>query len=1199
MFSGITRFEIRYQLKNPVFWVAVIVFFLLGFGLTASENVSIGTPGSVHENAPHAVALAISLMTIFYMFVATAFAANAIVRDDSTGYGPIIRTTAITKKDLLFGRFTGNLVIALLGFLAVPLGMGFGVMMPWVDPETVGPGGIGIYAWNYLVFAAPNIFMICALLFALATVTRSMLASYIGVVIFFMAYNIGTAILGNDPQYYDLLEKYEPFGSGAIFGATRYWTSADMNSMLLPFEGNLLFNRIFAVGIGIAALAATWWRFSMTERAPSKRKLRKLEKADKKAANAAAVVPASGGDSILPVYGASAARTQFMQRLRMEIRQVVKSPGLIVLMFLMLCITGIGLYFSQTLYGAPSYPLTANIVATLIGGARIILIIIAVFYGGELVWRERDRKVNEIIDSTPVSGWVIFLPKIIAIFVVLLLVNFAAMAAGLGYHLIKGGDGINVTQYIVWFVIPISIDMFLFATLAVFFQILSPNKYIGWGLFLAWFVSMIFLRNLGYTNMMYFFPRGPGEPLSDMNSMSGFWVGAAWARFYWLCFAAILMVIAHLIWPRGTVVSLKPRLAGIKQRFGLWPALVGGTALAGMIGSGIFIDHNIKTLNRYQTSDEVEKQFADYERKYLKYENMPHPTITAIDFDVDLYPQERRMEVVGHYDLVNETEAAISEVHVPRADLDIKFPLLEIEGAKLKSHDEEFGYRIYRFDTPLAPGATTKLNFKSKLHYQGFANGAPATNLLENGSFVNNFVFAPVIGMSRANLLSDRTQRRRQGLSDELRMPKLEDTSAQKDNYLFSDWVTSRIRLTTDADQTPIAPGKRISDETKDGRRTALFVSDTPIHNFFSIQSARYKEESKDYKGVKLSVFYDEKHDWNVPVMMKALETSLDYYRANFGPYQFDHARIIEFPGYQTFAQAFAGTMPYSESIGYAADVRDPDTIDYVSYVVAHELGHQYWAHQVVGAYMQGATVTTETMAQYSALMVMKKLYGPDKIRRFLKFELDRYLSSRKGEVVEEVPLYRVENQGYIHYRKGAVAMYLLQERLGEEAVNRALARFIEKYKFKRAPYHRSVDLVDEFRKEAKTPEDQALITDLFEKIAIFDLKTREAKTVKSKDGLWTTTLTVEADKFYADGKGVETKAKLSETIEVGLFTERPGLGAFKKEDVLFMERRPVKGGKQQVVVKTKAKPAYAGIDPYNYYIDRNSDDNVKDVTEG
>jgi aminopeptidase N len=134
---------------------------------------------------------------------------------------------------------------------------------------------------------------------------------------------------------------------------------------------------------------------------------------------------------------------------------------------------------------------------------------------------------------------------------------------------------------------------------------------------------------------------------------------------------------------------------------------------------------------------------------------------------------------------------------------------------------------------------------------------------------------------------------------------------------------------------------------------------------------------------------------------------------------------------WKSFAQAFAGTMPYSKSIGFNANTNDPEKIDFTSYVVAHEMAHQYWAHQVVGADQQGGTLTSETLAQYSALMVMRKLYGPDQIRRFLEYELDNYLSGRKGEATEELPLVRVENQGYIHYRKGAVIMYLLQEQLG------------------------------------------------------------------------------------------------------------------------------------------------------------------------
>ena len=96
MFFGIAGFELRYQLRNPVFWVAIAIFFLMGFGVTASENIRIGTPGAVHENAPYAIAVAISQFSLFYLFVITAFVANAIVRDDNSGFAPIVRSTSVT-----------------------------------------------------------------------------------------------------------------------------------------------------------------------------------------------------------------------------------------------------------------------------------------------------------------------------------------------------------------------------------------------------------------------------------------------------------------------------------------------------------------------------------------------------------------------------------------------------------------------------------------------------------------------------------------------------------------------------------------------------------------------------------------------------------------------------------------------------------------------------------------------------------------------------------------------------------------------------------------------------------------------------------------------------------------------------------------------------------------------------------------------
>jgi aminopeptidase N len=229
--------------------------------------------------------------------------------------------------------------------------------------------------------------------------------------------------------------------------------------------------------------------------------------------------------------------------------------------------------------------------------------------------------------------------------------------------------------------------------------------------------------------------------------------------------------------------------------------------------------------------------------------------------------------------------------------------------------------------------------------------------------------------------------------------------------------------------------------------------------------------------------------------------------------------------------------------------------------------------------------------------MVMKHLYGEDQMRRFLKEELDNYLRARATEATQEQPLERVENQQYIHYNKGSLVMYLLQQRMGEDAVNRALRSVLNKYKFKGAPYPRSIELVEAFRREANTAEDQQLITDLFERITIYDLKTIAPTAVKRADGKWDVSVPVDTRKYYAAGKGEEKEAALNDRIEIGLFTAMPGRGKFARSNVIWIGRLPVHSGRQIFHIITRTKPTFAGVDPYNFYIDRNSSDNVAPVT--
>jgi aminopeptidase N len=640
------------------------------------------------------------------------------------------------------------------------------------------------------------------------------------------------------------------------------------------------------------------------------------------------------------------------------------------------------------------------------------------------------------------------------------------------------------------------------------------------------------MNNLGLEHNLYNYGGTPGVPLSDMNGQGDFWKGASWFRLYWSAFALILLVLAFGLWRRGTETRLAPRLRRLPRRLKGPAGALAAAALTVFVGTGVWIYINTNVWNEYRTSNANERRLADMEKALLRYENTPQPAVTDVKLNVALYPHDTRAVAQGTYVVVNRSAAPLSEIHL-RFDRDVQVRRLSVEGARLARDFERFDYRIYRFDRPLAPGERRTVAFETVLEQRGFRNSGNLNRIVDNGTFIDNSEFAPSVGMSRGGLLQDRAKRRKHGLPPELRPAKLEDEAARRYNYVRADWVNSDITVSTVADQTPIAPGNKVSDVTRDGRRIARFVADAPILHFFSIQSARYAERRETYKGVDLAIYYDRQHPWNVDRMVQSLKTGLDYYQANFSPYQFRQARIIEFPAYATFAQAFANTMPYSEGIGFIADFKDPEKIDYVTYVTAHELGHQWWAHQVVSADAQGGTVLTETLAQYSAMMVMERLYGPDQIRKFLKHELDDYLQSRGGEVIEELPLIRVENQGYIHYQKGSLVMYLLKDQLGEAAVNRALSRVLQQYAFKGPPYPTSVALVQALRAEAR-PDQQALITDLFERITLYDVKAREPKVTKRADGRFDVSFTVEAKKLYADGKGVERETPLAgETFDV------------------------------------------------------------------
>ncbi|HEY0283716.1 MAG TPA: M1 family aminopeptidase [Rhizomicrobium sp.] len=1190
MFRKIAAFELRYQLTSPVFWVAFGIFFLLTFGATTNSQIQIGSAGNVFVNSPYSIIQKLAIMSVFAIFILTAFVANVVVRDDETGYGPIIRATPVGKFDYLFGRFTGAFAAGMIAFASVPLGILIGSWMPWLDPEKLGPFRVEYYLYAYFLVAMPTLLVMGAMFFAIATATRSMLLTYVGVVGFLVAYLVLIGLF-NQPQYDHLIGLIEPFGLGAVGEVTKYWTTFDRNTMLPPLNGVIAENRLIWFGASFAMLALAYFIFRFET---------KGAKRERAAGPDTAPAPRKTGPLPAPRFDSYATRVQSWKWARFEMAQVFKSPAFFVLLAIGLFNAGGSMWYADQFHDHTIYPVTRVMINALRGAFTIIPVIIALYYAGELVWRERDRRTHEIFDACPVPDWAFMAPKMVAIALVLLATSAISVLAAVGIQTLKGYYNYELTHYLLWYVIPETLAAVELAVLSVFVQTISPNKYVGWGLMGLYLVATMTFTLVGFEDRLYLYGATPDVPLTDMNGIGKFWIGAAWFDFYWCAFALALTVLTYALWRRGTETRLMPRIARLPHRLKGSAGVIMAVALCAFAGSGAYNFYNTHVLNEYRTSIGDDKFSADFEKALLPFEKLPQPRITDVTLNVAVYPHDARIETEGSYAIVNRTAHPIPDLHI-RLDRDLKAVALNIDGATLKKDYGRFNYRIYAFDKPMQPGEKRVVRFRTLLEQKGFRNSGNTTRIVDNGTFVNNTEIAPTIGMDRSASLTDPVKRRRYGLPSQLRPPKLEDDSARANNYLThaADWVMSDITVSTVADQTPIAPGYKVAESTANGRRTVRFKSDAPIIPYFSIQSADYAVKRDKWKNVDLAVYHDPRHPYNVDLMIAAMKASLEVYSRVFSPYQFQQVRILEFPAYATFAQSFANTIPYAEGIGFIqnsnAIKNDPEKIDLVTYVTAHEIGHQWWAHQVIGADMQGMTLLSETFAQYSAILVMEKLYGPEHVRKFLKYSLDRYLRARGSEVVEELPLERVENQGYIHYDKGAVVMYRLKEAVGEEVVNRALRRLIAEYAFKPAPYPASKDFVKILRQEAEPKYDQ-LITDLFQRITVYDLKAADVRSHKRKDGKFDVTLSVEAHKYYADGKGKETETPLHEDVDVGAFLVEPGKKGFDKSKILVFERLPLKSGTQVLHLVTDRAPAFAGIDPYNEWIDRNSDDNVKSV---
>jgi hypothetical protein len=770
--------------------------------------------------------------------------------------------------------------------------------------------------------------------------------------------------LTTDLQHETAAALLDPFAIRTFGLATKYWTIAEKNRLPIGYSGLLLWNRLMWLSAGAAIFAFAYFRFRLEEKSGKRWRKPKVE------FNEAAPVPVTTA-SAFREFGLRAHVAQFLGAWRVEFLTLVKSTSFIVISCaaLLNTIPSLILYASEG-FGNSSFPVTYRIIEIIQGTLYIFLISMVTYYAGVLVWKERDAGMDEIHDALTHPEWPVYTAKLFALLSTTFVIVCLAMISGIltqffsGYH--RYQMGLWVKELLV---LDFSTFVF-FAVLAYFIHVVSANKYVGYFAFIGFAAANTFAwRPLHVATRLVQFGSQPDVTFSDFFGFAPYLRSWTWFTAYWLAFCGLLMVGSIVLWPRGREKKWGHRLSEARLRMSGAVRLTAITLAVAFSGMGAWIYFNTEVMNKVVTEDTRDRHAADYEKTYKRFAHLPQPRIVDVKYEIDLYPSTRDAVLRGDQVIQNETGLPIPQLHLNTDDnLEMQ---ASIDSAKLVKDDKRLHYQIYDLKPPMQPGEKRHMRVTVAKKTRGFENTVTGLEVVQNGTFFNNSA-TPQIGYQESRELENKNRRKKFGLKEKDPMPALERNCIDhcRDSYLSnnSDWVNVETVISTSPDQIAIAPGSLIREWTENGRRYFRYQLDHSSVNFYSFLSARYEVERRSWNGIKIEVYYLKEQPWNVPKMWRSVEKSFEYYTKNFGPYPHRQARIIEFPRIASFAQAFPGTMPYSESIGFIANLKNPDDIDMVYYVVAHEMGHQWWAHQVIGANVQGATLLSETLAQYSAL---------------------------------------------------------------------------------------------------------------------------------------------------------------------------------------------------------------------------------------
>ncbi len=1080
------RFELKYRLRKPETYIFFAFIFL--FSVFGVEFVFQGIDlGLVRKNSPIVIAKSMAAISGLSMLIVSIIMGVSVQRDYQYNVTSLIYVNPISKKGYLSGHFIGSFFVLLIIFSSILLGMMLGECMPWRDSKEFLPFEISNYLQPFLWVSLPILFFGAVVFYITGTLSKKPIVVYTQGVIMLVLFMLSKSITNET-----LRAILDPFALSALSEISAGWTINERNSLLIPISGPMLYNRFFFFTLSLALIGFGYYRFSL--------KISNEKNSHKKEKQKSENLSDTFNKSIplfTPAYHLKAQAIQLFLTTWFHSRSILKLSSfraIIICAFIIIFVNSLSL---GTSYGVDSYPTTYLIIEELQEMSLYFFAIILVFYSGEIMWKEREAKFDLIQDATPLNPFVNLSSKFLALLLIYAIVTVSLIIAGILFQTVNGYYKYELDIYFLGFFLEIFPFLALYTFVSLFFQALCGNKFIGIVSTLAFAVINMAMSTFGLEHVLLNFGGQPLPKYSAMNGYGHFLTPFLWVKAYWILSGILLLILTSILMVKGKETGVINRWKIGKRQTGRFLKIVSTLCAVLVIAIGGYIYYNTNILNEYATRFEKNNFRADYEKSLKPFEYIAQPKIVDVNLNIDLFPSKRAYELYGYYLITNTSEMPIHEIHIQKL-IDSKVSLTNLKfDRNLTVNDKynKYHYTIYKLRQPLFPGDTIKMSFRQTRQPKGFESDDSDTKVVYNGTFFDNDEL-PGFGYERQYELSDEDERKNFGLNPGLQKAKRNDERELLNSTGGSDSYGVKLNLiiSTEVPQAALTAGNLMAHWNKNGRNYYHYKTNQKVINFYPVLSANYERLHEKYtpagtqtsKSADIEIYYQKGHEYNLSRMMNAMKMSLDYYSASFSQYPYNQLRIVEFPGYRTFAQSLPCIIPFSETSGFILNIDDKKDVDMAFFITAHEVAHQWWGMQLEAANVQGQKMILETLAQYSALMVFKEKYSDAKVQQFLKIQSEEYHKARLKSKEEDLPLALVNNQRYLYYNKGAINMYELQKRVGEKNINKALQKFLKDWHSfdnpkKPGRYATTMDLVLDFRKF--TPDSlQYVITDLFER---------------------------------------------------------------------------------------------------------------------